>query len=68
MIYSVLTNLIALVEAKLLVTIQEFRSIGIPVTDYTPSRGQDKLSRVNAVSAFLHLVYSGIRKLVGRKK
>ena len=41
-----------LVEAKAagLPLIQEFRSIGIPVTDYTPSRGQDKLSRVNAVS------------------
>lgn len=41
-----------LVEAKAagLPLIQELRSIGIPVTDYTPSRGQDKLSRVNAVS------------------
>jgi predicted phage terminase large subunit-like protein len=41
-----------LIEAKAagLPLIQELRSIGIPVTDYTPSRGQDKLSRVNAVS------------------
>ena len=30
--------------------LQELRSSGIPVTDYTPSRGQDKLSRVNAVA------------------
>jgi len=41
-----------LVEAKAagLPLIQELRASGIPVTDYTPSRGQDKLSRVNAVS------------------
>ncbi len=41
-----------LIEAKAagLPLIQELRSSGIPVTDYTPSRGQDKLSRVNAVS------------------
>jgi predicted phage terminase large subunit-like protein len=41
-----------LIEAKAagLPLIQELRSIGIPVVDYTPSRGQDKLSRVNAVS------------------
>ena len=41
-----------LIEAKAagLPLLQELRSSGIPVTDYTPSRGQDKLSRVNAVS------------------
>tara|TARA_B100000579_G_scaffold438017_1_gene470926 strand:- start:11114 stop:12607 length:1494 start_codon:yes stop_codon:yes gene_type:complete len=41
-----------LVEAKAagLPLIQELRSSGVPVTDYTPSRGQDKLSRVNAVA------------------
>ena len=41
-----------LIEAKAagLPLIQELRSSGIPVTDYTPSRGQDKLSRVNSVS------------------
>lgn len=30
--------------------IQEMRSAGIPVEEYTPSRGNDKLVRVNAVS------------------
>lgn len=41
-----------LIEAKAagLPLLQELRASGIPVTDYTPSRGQDKLSRVNAVS------------------
>ncbi len=41
-----------LIEAKAagLPLIQELRSSGVPVTDYTPSRGQDKLSRVNAVT------------------
>ena len=41
-----------LIEAKAagLPLLQELRSSGIPVTDYTPSRGQDKLSRVNAVA------------------
>tara|TARA_X000001388_G_scaffold64824_1_gene51116 strand:+ start:1896 stop:3404 length:1509 start_codon:yes stop_codon:yes gene_type:complete len=41
-----------LIEAKAagLPLIQELRASGIPVTDYTPSRGQDKLSRVNSVT------------------
>lgn len=41
-----------IIEAKAagLPLIQELRASGIPVMDYTPSRGQDKLSRVNAVS------------------
>lgn len=30
--------------------IQELRAMGIPVAEYTPSRGNDKISRVNAVS------------------
>lgn len=30
--------------------IQELRAMGIPVAEYTPSRGNDKVSRVNAVS------------------
>jgi predicted phage terminase large subunit-like protein len=30
--------------------IQELRRMGIPVDEYTPSRGNDKLARVNAVS------------------
>lgn len=29
---------------------QELRRMGIPVTEFTPGRGQDKISRVNAVS------------------
>lgn len=29
---------------------QEFRAAGIPVSEYTPSKGNDKISRVNAVS------------------
>jgi predicted phage terminase large subunit-like protein len=29
---------------------QEFRRMGIPVGEFTPSKGQDKISRVNAVS------------------
>ena len=30
--------------------IQELRAMGIPVSEYTPSRGNDKISRVNAIS------------------
>jgi predicted phage terminase large subunit-like protein len=30
--------------------LQEFRRMGIPVMDYTPGRGQDKHSRVNATA------------------
>ncbi len=29
---------------------QEFRRMGIPATEFTPGKGQDKISRVNAVS------------------
>jgi predicted phage terminase large subunit-like protein len=29
---------------------QELRSMGVPVSEFTPSKGQDKTSRVNAVS------------------
>jgi len=29
---------------------QELRRMGIPVTEFTPSRGNDKISRVNAIS------------------
>ncbi len=41
-----------IVEAKAagLPLIFELRAIGIPVQEYTPSRGNDKISRVNAVS------------------
>jgi len=30
--------------------VYELRSMGIPVQDYTPSRGQDKIARLNSVS------------------
>ena len=30
---------------------QEIRRMGIPVAEFTPGKGQDKISRVNAVSA-----------------
>jgi predicted phage terminase large subunit-like protein len=30
--------------------IYEFRAMGIPVQEYTPSKGQDKISRLNSVS------------------
>ena len=41
-----------IVEAKAAGTplIFELRAMGIPVAEYTPSRGNDKISRVNAVS------------------
>ena len=41
-----------IVEAKAagLPLIFELRAMGIPVQEYTPSRGNDKISRVNAVS------------------
>jgi predicted phage terminase large subunit-like protein len=41
-----------IVEAKAagLPMIQELRAAGIPVMDFTPTKGQDKLTRVNAVS------------------
>ena len=29
---------------------QELRRMGVPVQEFTPSKGQDKISRVNAVS------------------
>lgn len=43
-----------IVEAKAAGTplIYELRAMGISVTEYTPSRGNDKVSRVNAVSDF----------------
>ena len=41
-----------LIEAKATGTplTQELRRIGIPVTAYTPSRGQDKIARMNSVA------------------
>jgi predicted phage terminase large subunit-like protein len=41
-----------LVEAKAagIPLIFELRAMGIPVTDFTPSRGNDKIARVNAVA------------------
>lgn len=43
---------ICIIEAKAsgLPLIFEMRQIGIPVQDFTPSRGNDKISRVNAVT------------------
>jgi len=32
----------------------ELRRIGIPVAEYTPGRGRDKIARVNAVSDLFH--------------
>lgn len=29
---------------------QEFRSMGLPVTEFTPSKGNDKIARVNSIS------------------
>ena len=34
----------------------ELRAMGIPVTEFTPSRGQDKIARVNAVTDCLQAV------------
>ena len=41
-----------LIEAKASGTplTQELRRMGIPVTSYTPSRGQDKIARMNSVA------------------
>ena len=41
-----------IVEAKAAGTplIFELRAMGIPVSEYTPSRGNDKIARVNAIS------------------
>jgi len=36
------------------VLFQEFRRMGIPVGEFTPGKGQDKISRVNAVSDLFH--------------
>jgi len=33
---------------------QEMRRMGIPVSEFTPGKGQDKISRVNAVSSLFH--------------
>lgn len=45
-----------IVEAKASGTplIQELRQMGIPVTEFTPSRGNDKIARVNAVTDLFH--------------
>ena len=41
-----------IIEAKAsgMPLLQELRQIGIPVVSYTPSKGNDKLSRVNSVA------------------
>lgn len=50
--YRAWTPDICIIEAKAsgLPLIFEMRQIGIPVQDFTPSRGNDKISRVNAVT------------------
>jgi predicted phage terminase large subunit-like protein len=51
-----------LIEAKAsgMPLTQELRNIGIPVTNYSPSRGNDKFTRVNAIAPMLEsgLVWS----------
>jgi predicted phage terminase large subunit-like protein len=34
--------------------IYELRQMGIPVSEYTPSKGSDKIARVNAISDLFH--------------
>ena len=43
---------------------QEFRRMGIPVGEFTPGKGQDKIARVNAVSSLFHggVVYAPDRR------
>ena len=51
-----------LIEAKAsgMPLTQELRNMGIPVTNYSPSRGNDKLTRVNSVAPILEsgMVYA----------
>ena len=44
-----------IIEAKAsgLPLTQELRNMGIPVTNYSPSRGNDKISRVNSIAPIL---------------
>jgi phage terminase large subunit-like protein len=50
-----------LIEAKAsgMPLTHELRQIGIPVVNYTPVRGQDKIARVHAVSPVFESVWSG---------
>ena len=43
---------------------QEFRRMGIPVSEFTPGKGQDKIARVNAVSSLFQggVVYAPDRR------
>jgi predicted phage terminase large subunit-like protein len=43
---------------------QEFRRMGIPVSEFTPGKGQDKIARVNAVSSLFHggVVYAPLHR------
>ena len=43
---------------------QEFRRMGIPVGEFTPGKGQDKIARVNAVSSLFQggIVYAPDRR------
>jgi predicted phage terminase large subunit-like protein len=44
--------------------IYELRQTGIPLSEYTPSKGQDKIARVNAVSSLFQggVVYAPDRR------
>lgn len=47
---------VMLIEARAagLPLIYELRAMGVPVQDYTPTRGNDKISRVNAITDIFH--------------
>jgi len=49
--YSACTTLIVEKRAAGAPLIYEMRKMGIPVAEYTPGKGNDKISRVNAISA-----------------
>jgi phage terminase large subunit-like protein len=59
-----------IIEAKAsgLPLIQELRQLGIPVINFTPSRGNDKVSRVHAVAPYLKVEQCGHRKNAGLKR
>jgi hypothetical protein len=48
--------------------IQELRAMGIPVQEFTPSRGNDKMVRVNAIATCLPLALSGRQIPAGHAK
>ena len=46
--WSIISNVAVIIS--LIFVIFELRQMGIPVSEYTPSRGNDKVARVNAVA------------------